>query len=254
LTKPIVGLEQYSQYLEKLKGKIFYDGSEFMRPKIAIHGDVAVLTFNYQASTRASDGAVKRYAPWNTTEVYARLDGAWKIIHTHWSYVEHIPPDQVEMPLPVELKDEDAKGVDAKGVAGELLALERGAMLRWRRGDPTGFLEISAPDVTYFDSGTPRRIDGLDALTRDYRERAGKIRYDVMEFIRPSVQAHGDTAVLFYRFLSTHLRDDDSIKRRTPWNCTEVYARRGGVWKIVHSHWSLIGGRSAQDTPTEGAN
>jgi hypothetical protein len=29
------------------------------------------------------------------------------------------------------------------------------AMERWRKGDPWGFIEISAPEVTYFDTGTP---------------------------------------------------------------------------------------------------
>lgn len=32
-----------------------------------------------------------------------------------------------------------------------IIDLERGALDRWGRGDPSGFLEISAPDVVYFD-------------------------------------------------------------------------------------------------------
>jgi ketosteroid isomerase-like protein len=139
LPKPIVGLEAYSRYLGELKGKILYDGSEFVRPKVAVYGDMAVLTFNYQATTRQADGTEKRHAPWNTTEIYARLGGAWKIIHTHWSYINHVLPDQVEIPLPVELQDKADEGV-----AGELLALERAAMLRWRRGDPSGLRHPAA--------------------------------------------------------------------------------------------------------------
>jgi hypothetical protein len=42
-------------------------------------------------------------------------------------------------------------------------------MERWRKGDPWGFTDISAPDVTYFDTGTPRRIsmqypDGINSI------------------------------------------------------------------------------------------
>jgi hypothetical protein len=48
--------------------------------------------------------------------------------------------------------------------------------------------------------------------------------------------------VLSYRFLSTGLQPDGSIKYQTPWNCTEVFVRREGQWKIIHTHWSYIQG------------
>lgn len=35
--------------------------------------------------------------------------------------------------------------------ADEVIALERAALDRWGKGDPKGFLEIYAPEVTYFD-------------------------------------------------------------------------------------------------------
>jgi hypothetical protein len=38
-----------------------------------------------------------------------------------------------------------------------ILSLEKQVMERWRKGDPLGFIEIYAPEVTYFDSGTPQR-------------------------------------------------------------------------------------------------
>ena len=85
-------------------------------------------------------------------------------------------------------------------------------------------------------------MNGLDALKAEYEQRVGKIFYDVMEFIAPLIQVHGDLAVLTYRFFSTRLNPDDSISSRTPWNCSEVFARRAGRWKIIHTHWSLIKG------------
>jgi hypothetical protein len=53
-------------------------------------------------------------------------------------------------------------------------------------------------------------------------------------------------AVLLYRFLSTHLNPDGSISSRTPWNCSEVFARIDGKWRIIHTHWSLIKGERMQ--------
>ena len=48
--------------------------------------------------------------------------------------------------------------------AERIIALERAALERWGRGDPEGFLEISAEEVVYFDPYVPKRIDGRAAL------------------------------------------------------------------------------------------
>lgn len=47
--------------------------------------------------------------------------------------------------------------------AAVVLLFERAALDRWGRGDPSGFLETCAPDVTYFDPFVERRIDCPDA-------------------------------------------------------------------------------------------
>lgn len=237
LTKHIDGLEEYKKYLKQFEGIINYQGSEFINPKIVIHGKMAVLTYNYRSTKTETDGSIIDQTLWNTTEVYCLLDGNWKIIHTHWSYIKQKLPQRTEVPIPLEMPQRTLDGI-----AGELMGLERAAMERWRKGDPWGFTEISAPDVTYFDTGTPSRLDGLEALKAEYGKREGKIRYDIMEFIDPKVQVHGDAAVLSYRYFSTLMNPDGSIASRTPWNCTEVFFKIGGKWKIIHTHWSFING------------
>jgi ketosteroid isomerase-like protein len=238
LTKPIVGLEEYKAYLKQFEGKIDYQISEFIDPKIKRYGSLAVLTYNYKDAKIEADGSIVDPYHWNTTEVYCLLDGSWKIIHTHWSFVGQKLPASTEVPIPVLMSKKEYEGVSC-----ELMALESAAMERWRKGDPWGFTDISAPEVTYFDTGTPKRLDGLEALKAEYAKRVGKIHYDTMEFIDPKVQVHGDAAVLTYRFFSTHLNPDGSIAYRTPWNCTEVFSRMDGKWKIVHTHWSYINGQ-----------
>jgi hypothetical protein len=54
-----------------------------------------------------------------------------------------------------------------------ILSLEKQVMERWRKGDPWGFIEIYAPEVTYFDSGTPQRINGREALRAEHAQREG---------------------------------------------------------------------------------
>jgi ketosteroid isomerase-like protein len=237
LVKPILGIEQYQAYLKGIEGKVYYQGSEFIDPKVVIVGDAALLTYNYRSSVVSPDGNLLGQTPWNTTEVYFRRGGEWKIAHTHWSYVHHKLPESVEIPIPLQ----PSPG-QLEGVAGELLALEAAAMERWRKGDPWGFIEISAPDVTYFDTGTPQRINGRKALSAEYARREGKIFFDVMDFVGPFAQVSGDMAVLFYRFLSTGLNPDGSVESRIPWNCSEIFVRTDGRWQIAHTHWSLING------------
>lgn len=47
-----------------------------------------------------------------------------------------------------------------------IIGLEKAALTRWGKGDPDGFLEISAPDVVYFDP-----FDGSSRAST--RSRAG---------------------------------------------------------------------------------
>ncbi len=237
LTAPILGLEDFKAYMKQFKGKIRYQGSEFINPRVVIAGDAAVLSYNYRSSVSTPEGTTASQTLWNATEVYFRRDNQWRIVHTHWSYVRHRLPQSVKVPVPVQ-----ACRKEYDGILGDVMALELAAMERWRKGDPWGFIEISASNVTYFDTGTPQRIDGLEALKDEYAQREGKIFYDVMDFIDPRVQVCGELAVLAYRFLSTYLNPDGSVSNRTPWNCTEIFVRLDRQWKIVHTHWSYIKG------------
>jgi ketosteroid isomerase-like protein len=236
LASPIIGLEQYKAYMKKVEGQIHYQSSEFIDPRVVIIGDAAVLSYNYCSSELSPEGKVLSRTPWNATEVYFRRDGQWKIVHTHWSFIHQKLPERLEVPLPVQLSQPDYQGV-----LGQVMALESAAMERWRKGDPWGFIDLYAPEATYFDTGTPQRLIG-ETLRAELTQRQGQINYDVMEFVAPSVQVLGDLAVLFYRFFSTRLKSDGSIASRVPWNCSEVYTRMDGSWRILHNHWSFIQG------------
>lgn len=58
-------------------------------------------------------------------------------------------------------------------IASLILSMERTALDRWGKGDPSGYLEISSPDVVYFDPFLERRLDGLKALTEYYEKIRG---------------------------------------------------------------------------------
>lgn len=99
--------------------------------------------------------------------------------------------------------------------------------------DPSGYLEISAPEVAYFDPFLERRLDGLEALIHYYEGLRGKIRIDHNELINPKVQVCGDVAVLTFNLVS-HIGE---IQMR--WNCTEVFHHQGNRWLIIQTHWSI---------------
>ncbi len=117
--------------------------------------------------------------------------------------------------------------------AATILDLERRALDRWCKGDPSGFLEISAPDVVYFDPFLERRLDGIDALTRYYENLRGKVSEERFEILNPVVQCAGAGAVLTYNFVAWAGRKEQR------WNCTEVYRRAEAGWRIIQTHWSV---------------
>ena len=123
---------------------------------------------------------------------------------------------------------------DEDRTADEVIAIEKAALDRWCRGDPSGFLEVCAPEVSYIDPFLGERIDGLQSLVAYYEGLRGKVNAPVHEMIEPRVQSEGEVAVLTFRFRSTGADGEQAL-----WNCTEVYRRVARDWLIVHTHWSF---------------
>ena len=119
-------------------------------------------------------------------------------------------------------------------IATTLLSLEHAALERWCAGDPSGFLEICAADVVYFDPFVDRRLDGLAALASYYEALRGKISAERFELRDPQVQRVPGMAVLTFNFVSFG-RDGGESR----WNCTEVYRQDPDGWRIIQSHWSF---------------
>ncbi len=117
-------------------------------------------------------------------------------------------------------------------IRSTIIGMEQAALERWGKGDPGGFLEICAPDVVYFDPYRERRVDGLEALTALYKTLWGQVHIDRFELLNPLVQVCGNTAVLTFNYVSY------TGEERSAWNCTEVYRRDEGKWRIIQTHWS----------------
>jgi hypothetical protein len=119
-----------------------------------------------------------------------------------------------------------------ENIESQIIDLEKAALERWGRGDPSGFLEICADEVVYFDPYLERRIDGLAALKEYYEDLRGKVFFDRFELLNAKVQENRGLAVLTFNYISYTGQKADR------WNCTEVYMLFDARWKIIQTHWS----------------
>src|SRR5438034_820503 len=115
------------------------------------------------------------------------------------SYLNHVLIGKVwdhVRPQPGASEDRVINTIDTCTSANQILMLERGALDRWGRGDPGGFLELYAADITYFDPVTATRIDGHQEMVTYYGPWTGKIRIARYEILNPQVVVEGNMALL----------------------------------------------------------
>ena len=118
-----------------------------------------------------------------------------------------------------------------------ILAQERRALDRWAQGNPLGFVDIDADDVTYFDDiGAHTRIDGIEAMRNYFASLEGKIPPHRYEVVDPKVQVYGDIGILTLRY-HAYATDGEPLTR---WKATSVYRWTAGEWRVVHAHWSIV--------------
>ncbi len=123
-----------------------------------------------------------------------------------------------------------------KDVESFIVAMERAALDRSDRGDATGFLEISDPDVVYMDPFLDAPIYGLEELRKYYAGFGDTNAAMSGKMSHVKVQVTHDIAVLTFCYTTT----DTGKGRVTRWHTTEVYRRGASGWRIIHTHWSLL--------------
>ena len=108
---------------------------------------------------------------------------------------------------------------------------------RWDNGDPMGFIDVSAEDVTYFGPEKPRRIDGRERFRQLLAPIVGHIHNPPRRMVEPMVRIRGDIALV--TFVAVY----DQLSSGGKWNVTEVYRHEGADWKLIHSHWAEAKGQ-----------
>ena len=87
LERRLDGLEDFRKLMASVEGKIKIERYKMINPKVQVHGDIAVLTFNLIDFVPTQEGNTKE-VHWNSTEVFCRIEGKWQRIHNHWSYTK----------------------------------------------------------------------------------------------------------------------------------------------------------------------
>ncbi len=132
----------------------------------------------------------------------------------------------------------------ADSTAAGIIAMERAALDRWGTGDTLSILDLYAKDITYFDPGQDKRVDGLEAMRKLYGSFSGTFKILRFDMIDPKVQTKGDVAVLTYNLVDEVVQPPTAAKStKTAWNVTSVYARIDGRWQIIHGHFSYVKGK-----------
>lgn len=80
LEKRLDGREAFAKFLAPLKGTFRVPKYDMVDPKVQVLGQAAVLSYNMVDHDEA--GNTFRM---NVTEVYARRDGRWMLVHSHFS-------------------------------------------------------------------------------------------------------------------------------------------------------------------------
>ncbi len=117
----------------------------------------------------------------------------------------------------------------------EVLAVERASMDGWLKGDAGPMLAAADPDITLFHVMTAGRVEGIPAVKELYAAYGGRPLFDGYQIENPKVQAGGDMAILSYQLVTRNA----GVTQK--WNATEVYQRKKGAWRVIHSHFSVNG-------------
>lgn len=121
-------------------------------------------------------------------------------------------------------------------IADTLIGLVQGALDRWYKGDPYGYLELyDRNNYSYFDPAKTSRLDGFDKIKAFYDTIKGVVYSSNYSIVDPGVQIFENSAVLCCNVIA-HVGSDV-----TKWNSTEVFQLNSeDEWKIIHSHWAFM--------------
>lgn len=82
----LVGRDAVVEHIQKLYKNPRIVRSEYLNPHVITSeaGNLAVLSYNLRTYIADANGAKQLLRAWNATEVYRKITGAWRIVHSNW--------------------------------------------------------------------------------------------------------------------------------------------------------------------------
>jgi uncharacterized protein (TIGR02246 family) len=216
----IDGQPDLKRYMAPFTGKIKIERIEMINPRIQQSGDIAVLTFNLNDYAAQVGDGPKTTARWNSTEVFQRINGSWKIIHSHWSL----------------LKPELNESSEARSAADRSI---RDAEIQWAKAwtakDVDKIMSHYADDAFVELSGVPI-MSGKDAIraqvTKTFADRNFALSFAPVQV---EVSKSGDLA--YTRGAYTATSTDPATNRPVTAHGKYVVLyrkERDGRWVAIH--------------------
>lgn len=107
---------------------------------------------------------------------------------------------------------------------------------KWADGDPMGFVEVAANDVTWMDDLAAQfPVSGKDALSAYLENFKGQIPAHEHVLSDFAFQFYDDIVIVTYRYTGTF----DGVPAN-PWKVTAVYKYEDGDWLSVHENWTVV--------------
>lgn len=134
-------------------------------------------------------------------------------------------PKNEEVALPTQ---EEAKAV--------IKAKIEQAAEKWASGNPTGYAEYAANDITWVDDlGAMFPVSGKDSLKAYLENFTGQIPAHDHVLSDMAFQFYGDMAIVTYRYTGTF----EGIQA-DPWKVSAVFKYSENDWFSVHENWSEV--------------
>jgi uncharacterized protein (TIGR02246 family) len=122
-----------------------------------------------------------------------------------------------------------------------LKEFEKEIQWRWSSGDPTGYMDALAEDVTYFDPLTEYVVVGREAVRAHFKRiHTGPAGITRQEYSNEIARALSDSEVLLVFNFTTYRQDDNGEEQEfLTWNMSLIFRKTHGEWLLTHGHLSL---------------
>lgn len=131
-----------------------------------------------------------------------------------------------------------------------LVEFEKSIQWQWSSGDPTGYMDALAEDITYVDTLAERFIVGRDAVRAHFKRihsDAGIIRQEYLdEIARPISDREG---LLVFTFNTYQRGENGEEQLFLSWNMSLIFRKEGDGWLMTHGHLSLRNAWDSESLP-----